>query len=110
MLEAVSDNHLGGQASCKSRDASTKRSQNDLLCRSRSLPGELHKLCSLRAAHPVWHHYLLELNIQPQTPQLGGDVVDGLLSLQGTAQSRTDVIAEMSQLPVRIVARKSSVL
>src|SRR6185503_3890835 len=106
MFETVGYDDLGGQAFVGSGYAPAERGEHDLLGSIGSLSGELHQLGRLCAADPVGNHYLLEPHIEPQAAHLRGDILDCVLSLRRAAQTRSDVVAQVSKLNVCVITRQ----
>src|SRR5882724_10098898 len=56
------------------------------------------------------HHDFLELNFEPERFQFRRDIIDRLLRLSRTAQARPDVVREMRDLAIRVIARERGLL
>src|SRR4029077_9519931 len=94
----------------RSCDASAERAEHDLLGRVFCLTGPLHQRCSFFAADPVWHRHLFELHFAADRFQFGRDVFNRLGGLGRPGQPRADVVREMRDLPIRVIAAQRGLL
>src|SRR6267143_938926 len=92
------------------RYAAPVRGEHDFL-RGASGHARILRQCSrLFAAHPMRHHYFLELHFETKFTELSSDVFNCLLRLSRTTQTRSDVVREMSELAISVITLQRRLL
>ena len=110
LVEISDSDHLGYDSICRRRDACSERTKHNLLRRVLRLTGKLNERRRFVTTHPMWNHYSLELHFTADGLQFAGDVLNRFGRLRRSAQSRADVIGEMRDLPISVVAVQSCLL
>src|SRR5262249_55426334 len=92
------------KALARRRHAPSKRSENELLSRARSLTRKFDYFTGFNTAHPMRNHDFLERDLRTQLTHLRRYIFDCFCRLRRAAQPGADVVAKMRQPRVSVVA------
>ena len=107
----ISDrDHFGDDSVRRRRDACPERTKHNLLGRVLRLSRKLNERRCFFPAHPMRHHYFLELHFTADGLQFVRDVINRFGRLCRSAQARPDVVREMRNLLVCVIATQRRLL
>ena len=82
----------------------SERTKHNLLGRVLRLPRKLNERRRFFTAHPMRDHHFFELHVAADGLQFARDVLDRFGRLRRSAQTRPDVVREMRNLLVCVIA------
>ena len=109
-VEVFNGNNFSANSFVRSSNASAERAEHDFLCRVFRHSRKLHQRCGFFAADPMRNHHFLQLHFAADRFQFARDIFNRFRRLHRSGQARADVVREMRDLPIRVIAAQRRLL
>ena len=109
-VEIFYGDHIGGNSFLWRRNTSAQRAEQNFLGRPFRHSRKLNQGRGFFAADPMRHRHFLQLNFAADRFQFARDVLDRFCGLGRAGQSRSDVVGQMRDLSIRVIAAQRRLL